>query len=219
MALKFIYTAGGVALIDLDAPNTQDIELAEVSETEELTGRYGMVKSCGCVQVIDVSVWLTVIDSQLLPLTDIQILGFSIDGTYYEVNETFASREEILSYLIVTFVTITFRLNDNYIEFESSEVNEIEVHMVYQNYLRVFKVGNPYEDINVNVTAEFENGEEIVDDSLGDEVLSVHVGNGPVMPFNTQGYTHSPEDKTLNFGSDLVIADSYVFVITKQVPA
>lgn len=185
---------------------------------------YKLIRSCGCVQVIDVTTWVDVIDSVLLPQTDINIVGLIIDGTLYEFNETFDSREDIISYLNGTFVhteelDIIFRLDGNLLQFESPDFSTIEIMAIYQPYLRVFKVGNPIEDINIELTAEFANGETIVDDSLSDEVLGVHVGNGPVMPFTTQGYTHTPEDLSLAFGSDLVVEDSYVFVLTKQVPA
>lgn len=185
---------------------------------------YKLIRSCGCVQVIDVTTWVDVIDSVLLPETDINIVGLIIDGTLYEFNETFDSRAQLLSYLNSTFVLgenldIIFQLDGNFLQFESPDITQVEVMAIYQPYLRVFKVGNPSEDINIEVTAEFDNGETIVDDSLSDEVLGVHVGNGPVMPFTTQGYTHTPEDLSLAFGSDLVVEDSYVFVLTKQVPA
>lgn len=175
--------------------------------------------------MVDIDIESDVTDSNLLPATDINIIGLKIDGVTFLINEIFASKEDFVSYLNTTFVLtydidVLFSIDDPYIQFESTEIETIEVMAIYQNYMRVYQIGTPDPiDITVDITATFDNGDPITHATLADEVLQVSLERATVPPLDATGYTHDPEAQTLSFGASMAVQDTFLFVWTKQVPA
>jgi hypothetical protein len=177
----------------------------------------------GSLQVLYLTQWQTVIDSNNLPAGEKHIYGIQTTGeqgkTLYEIKQIFQTIEDLVSYLNSTFVLLTglsqFRLaDDGFIDYDNSEAfSKIEIIVILQTTQTVFKVGAPGYDLNID-TVDIDNGNNIINDILSDEVISVKIGVSNLEPSNETGYNHSSDDNSLFFQNG--IADCYVYVVTKQ---
>jgi len=179
--------------------------------------------SCGCLRLYrDAPVTeLLLVDSNVIPRTDINIGWISFDGTEYPIEQVFEDFTDLLSYLNTTFVSALgidglFELNGNYIEYTNPEGFQTgEIMAILQNYMLRFAVGNA-EPLNVAVIS-VANSNVITDISLqGVEILNVQVNIQNSEPKTATGWIHNSGTGTLTFPADNPPENSNVYVLTKQ---
>jgi hypothetical protein len=180
-----------------------------------------LLQGCGgCHTTVNVTDWIDVIDSALLPASDIGVWGLLIDGVPYQIEDIFSDRIALVSYLNGTFVpteslNVIFRKDGNYIQWESDTYSTIEVMAIYQPTLLIFKVGTPAATVN-KTTINVANGTVITNAALENEVLSVQIDDLNAQPITASGYIHDNVLGTLTFAATQT--DVHIYVITKQVP-
>lgn len=179
-----------------------------------------IVTSCGCVSVITDD--LVIIDWNRLPETGpFQILSLRLASDNYPISITFASKDDILSYLNSTFIvnnnldgifavdtTLTY---SNPESFSSGEIMAIlETNMIY------FDAGTPPTSLNVS-SISVSNQNTITDASLiGVDVLQVSIGSNLSEPITASGWLFDSVLGKITFPSDNYPQDIHVYVLVKQ---
>jgi hypothetical protein len=176
-----------------------------------------LITLCGCVHLQ--FEYLTIIDWNRLPLTNIQVGYLLFNDTQYLIETTFDDKTDLLNYLNTTFVEDndldgTFTAEGKYSNPENFLNAEI-MAILETNMLR-FKVGTPLSTLNVP-TIDVPNGNVITHSSLvGIEVLQVVVGAMNSQPITALGWEIDNLDGTLTFPIDNYPQDDFIYVLIKQ---
>lgn len=182
------------------------------------------VSPCGCPRVFgaDIAITLPLEDSNLIPLTDINIGWVKFDSTQYDIDQVFEDIVDLLSYLNTTFVIVVglegvFTFEGGFIEYSNNENFETaEIMAIIQTYMQRFGMLPDYPTLNVDVI-EVADSNVITDPSLEDvEVLQVQVNTITSLPIDATGWIHDSALGTLTFPADNKPSGQIISVLTKQ---
>jgi hypothetical protein len=143
------------------------------------------------------------------------------DTDEYEIDITFDSKGDIISYLNATFATAlglegTFTIDGDYIKYSNPEsFLKIEIVAILETNVLIFRMGAALEP-NKSYTS-VSNSNVITDTSLqGIEVLFVQVDSSMRQPITDIGWIHDSILGTLTFPADSAPQDVNIYVTVKQ---
>lgn len=184
------------------------------------------------------------IDSPLLPISNLTILGVKIGDTIFPINQVFPIIDNFLTYLRTDFIminedllpanpTIEYNIASKEIFLKSKYgIIRLEIMAIYQTEVVILAIGTIPTEIQITdptmlskvIAVPIPSGEDSITsvtlDILKDcEIQDVHEGNIFLEP-NEQGWkSHDKDTGELVFPDNYPKANTYIYIKKQQIPA